>query len=92
MTLTGVAGRTFTCVSSDGIVADTIITARLRHAVVDIDLATCSGETDRTRAFETVDHVGAGASIQTWIRFAFVDIDFALSSRESCFEATNNNN
>lgn len=64
--------------------ANAIVAAWLRHAVIDIDLTTRSGESDGARAFESVNHVRAGSAIQTWFRFAFVDVDFALSSRETC--------
>lgn len=68
--------------------ANAVVAARLRYAVVDIGLASRAGETDRTRAFESVDHIGAGAAIQTWVRLAFVDVNFALCSRETCCDVT----
>lgn len=70
--------------------ANAIVAAWLRHAVVDIDLTTRSSESDGTRAFESVYHVRAGSAIQTWLRFAFVDVDFALRSRETCHKIKQN--
>lgn len=61
-----------------------IVTARLRHAVVDVDLASRPGEPNRARTFKAVYQIQTGTAIHARIRFAFIDVNFALSSRESC--------
>lgn len=56
---------------------------RLTDAVVDVDLASGSGESARARALEGVDEVLAHTAVEAGLVFALVDVDFALCTSET---------
>lgn len=57
--------------------------ARLRFAVINVDLATGTFETHRTCAFEGIDHVMAVTAIEAWVGSAFINVNFTLGSSEA---------
>lgn len=63
--------------------ADAFVAARLGLAVVEVDLASGTGETQRTCALDVIDQIRTRATVQTRIRLALVDVDLTLNARES---------
>lgn len=75
--------RTLAGVTSNGVVASAAISTWSRDTVVDVDLATWTGETDRTGTFEGVDEVLADTAVQTGLILTFVYVNFALCASET---------
>lgn len=73
--LTGVVG--------DGIMARAPISTGTRYAVIDVDLATGTGESNGTSTFKRVDEIMARSTVQAWPVLALVDVNLALGSGES---------
>lgn len=60
------------------------VPARIRAAVVSVDLALITGETDRADALVSVHQISALAAVLTGFRGALVDVDVAVLAREPC--------
>ena len=63
---------------------DATITTRVALAVIDVNLAAVTGETDSTHASKGVDQIIAYAAIQTWIQLTLVNVNLTLCAREPC--------
>jgi hypothetical protein len=63
------------------------ITTRVALAVIDVDLAAVTGETDGARTSKRVDQIVAYASIQTWIDVTLVYVNLTLCAGETCVTA-----
>lgn len=71
-------------VSGNRILTNASIFARVRNAIIYVNLTSWSGESNGARTLKWVDEVTAYSSIQAGIILAFVNIYFALCSRKTC--------
>lgn len=62
---------------------NTVVSAWLRHAIVNVRLATRSCEPNGTSAFEAIYHVQTGATVQARFALTFIYIDFTLRTCEA---------
>jgi len=63
---------------------DATITTRIVLAVIDVNLATVTSETNCAYTSKRVDQIVAYAAIQTWIQLALVNVNLTLSAGETC--------
>jgi len=63
---------------------DATITTRVALAVIDVNLAAVTSETDSAHASKGVDQIIAYAAIQTWIQLTLVNVNLTLCACEPC--------
>lgn len=81
--LTGIPRRTIARIRRNAIPADSLVPARLRHAIVDVHLAPRTRKSKRTRTLEPINQIRARASVQARPVLALVHIDLALHARKA---------
>lgn len=75
--------RTLARISSDGVLADSPILARVGSAVIYVDLTAVSSEPDSTVASEVVFLVGTNSPIETGIHSTFIYVYLTLCTSKS---------
>lgn len=62
---------------------DATVTTRVALAVIDVNLAAVTSETNRAHTSKRVDQIVAYATIQTWIQLTLVNVNLTLCARET---------